>query len=416
MRYLLFLQLLFLLFPAFSQPKKVDGYTGSTPYNVITQFKGNYFTVEKNDGLAIVNLDGTIAASGIKAPKVGFTRKFSIDYGVYFAQEGDHIVLKNLAGKALGQGKFSEISPFVADNTVVQLQTAPGTTVLAYIDTTGREIVRFDARKYSVIANPTSKRISWVFTFLSNFLPFRDGLTPIQSDEKDKYGFINKELKLVIPFAYKNVSPFSEGLAAVKNDDGNWGYINTSGKLVIPYNYSRSPSRFSSGLAKVKNNEARFGFINKANKLVIPASYQLATHFYKGYALVQEDYDSPALLIDTTGSIIARFPKDASFINNDMPGPGISGKEEVEYPFYISETLKQLVDEGKGIFTKAGKYALIDKKGNIILDFNYNYLSDYHGGKMFAHKSDFINNSTQNTYGIINEKGEMVVDISKPEF
>jgi hypothetical protein len=316
----------------------------------------------------------------------------------------------------MGQSKYKEIAPFVTDNTIVQLQSPGVNSVLAYIDTTGKEIVRFDAKKYAGVVNPVGKKYPTLFTFLSSFVPFSDGLTPVHSDEKDKYGFVNKELKLIIPIGFKYACSFSEGLAVVQNNDGSWGYVNTSGKLVIPYDYSNRPSRFSSGLAKVLNSERRFGYINKVNKLVIPAKYETATHFYKGYALVREKYNSPALLIDSTGNIIATFPNDVSFINTEKPGAGISSGEQGEYPFYTSETLKQVVDEGKGIFEKGLRYGLIDNKGNIILGLKYIYLSEYNDGKMFAQRSQFINNLTQNEYGIINDKGEMIIKIAKPEF
>lgn len=416
MRLLIISWLLLLFAPCFAQTKKTEGYVGNIPYSCATQFKGYYFTVERKDGYAIIDLAGNEIGSRIKPPTIGFTKRFAIDYGVYFAQEGDYIVLKNLSGKTIGQSKYTEISPFITDNTVVQVQSTPGTFVFAFIDTAGKEIVRFDSKKYSLIANPTTKKVSFAITSPRNFIPFSDGLTPLKSDEKDKYGFINRELKIVIPVVYKGASSFSEKLAAVQNNDGNWGYINTSGSLVIPYTYSRRPSRFSSGVAKVENSDGLYGYINKSNKVVIPARYKRATHFYKGYALVQEDYNSPALLIDTAGNTIATFPKDANFKNNDKPDAGIFGLERVEYPFYVSETLQQLVDEGKGIFEKGINYALIDNKGNFVLDFNYKYLSDYHAGKMFAHKSEFKNNSTQNTYGVIDDQGEFLINIVKPNF
>lgn len=416
MKLLILSSMLLLAYPCFSQIKKVQGYTGNIPYSCSVKFQGSYFTVERQDGYAIADLDGNMIITGIKAPVVEFTKEIHIDYNIYFAKEGNNIVLKNLSGKTLGTGKYSQITPFITDNTIVQLQSAPGTIVLAYIDTTGKEIVRFDKKQYSAIANPSGKKTALAFISLSNFVPYSNGLTLIKSDELEKYGFIDKKLKLVIPFAYRNACPFSEGLAAVQNNDGIWGYIDTHGKLIIPYTYSHRPFRFSSGLAKVKNNDGDFGYINKANKLVIPAKYKNATHFYKGYALVREAYNGIALLIDSTGNTIASFPKGAQFINEDESAPGISAQDNPDPPFYTSETLRQLVDEGKGIFKKGMHYGLIDKKGNIILDFNYNFLSDYHNGKMFAYKSEFINQKTQHEYGIIDETGKMIVNVVKPEF
>ena len=47
-----------------------------------------------------------------------------------------------------------------------------------------------------------------------------------------KYGFIDKNGKVVIEPQFDNVSAFSEGLAKVEKD-GKWGFIHKSGKVVI---------------------------------------------------------------------------------------------------------------------------------------------------------------------------------------
>lgn len=419
MRYVI-LSTLILVFSGFhllGQPKKVIGYAGDG-FNYKTRFIRDKFTVLRNDGYAIVNLEGKDLLTGIKVPKVGFKEIFSIDYGVFFSQEKDHIVLKNISGKLLGKGKFQKITPFIMDVTTVELKNDAGMEIIAYIDTTGTEVTQFDKEKYLSIIPQNKKTGLTTFEvkamFLKGFLPFRDGLSPIQSDASDKFGFFNKSLKLAIPAEYSAADSFSESLAAVRNNDGNWGYINTKGQLVIPYTYSRRPSCFSSGRAKVESKEGKYGYINKDNKLIISAIYEYATSFYKGYALVRTDYNSPVQLIDTTGIIVSNFSK-GSYIDNPDRWAGVSGKEE-EYTFFVSETLRQLVDHGKGIFTYGLSYGLADFKGNQVLDFKYKYLADYHDGKMFGYWTEYKNNSTSHTYGIINDKGELVIEIVNSEF
>ena len=126
---------------------------------------------------------------------------------------------------------------------------------------------------------------------------------------------------------------------------------------------------------------------------------------------------SPAVLIDTAGNVVATFPKKAIYIDDATPPAGIGGGDpEFEYPFYISETLRELVDEGKGIFTDALNYGLIDNKGNMILGFKYQRLSDLHGGKMFAHSSTNVNGSNHSDMGIIDDKGNWLVQIVAPQF
>ena len=75
-----------------------------------------------------------------------------------------------------------------------------------------------------------------------------------------------------------------------------------------------------------------------------------------------------------------------------------------------------MVDYGKGIFTQGLRYGLVDIKGNIVLDFKYTLLSDYHDGMMFAHLSEFIDGSTQHTYGIVDDAGQLLLKIVDSAF
>ena len=322
------------------------------------------------------------------------------------------MVLKKATGQPLGVGKYTEVLPFSTNNTIVRVPSSPLNWTVAYIDTLGKEIVRFDEKKYLSIVNP-NKPGGYTLMSVSQFFPFSEGLTPVKSEITGQYGYINRKLELAIPFSFRNARPFSEGLAAVQNADGNWGFINTLGKLVIPYTYSMPASRFASGLAKVQSKQAKFGFINKDNVVVIQPKYQFATSFYKGYALAKESYSQPAEFIDSTGAVIATFPKDLVYIDN---ATAAFSDDQFELPFYTSSTLQQLVDEGRGIFMKGTSYGLADNKGQVVLDFKYQYLSDFHKGKLFAHYNAYINSKTINQLGIIDDKGNWLIEISPSQF
>ena len=253
-------------FYANAQPVKVEGYAiMSNTY--ITQFDGSCFTLQKKDGIAVVDLTGKTMVSGLKAPtpSLSIFKNFNLPIykGLFFADLGNGIVLKNVNGQTLGSGKYSDVKPFETWNTPVRVPSPPGTWIAAYLDTNGKEIVRFDVKKYLAITDPASKLGGVTFVTLEDFLPFSEGLTPIKSKVSGKYGYINKGLQLAIPVSFKAARPFSEGLAAVENADGLWGFIDTKGKLVIPYNYSNSPGRFASGLAKVQSRDGKFGYVSK---------------------------------------------------------------------------------------------------------------------------------------------------------
>src|SRR5580700_6176502 len=49
---------------------------------------------------------------------------------------------------------------------------------------------------------------------------------------KGKYGFIDKNAKVVVPFVFDDAKIFSEGLAAVLVGDW-WGYIDEDGHFIL---------------------------------------------------------------------------------------------------------------------------------------------------------------------------------------
>lgn len=404
-----------LLMPyANAQSIKVTGTAGSTGA-YLTEFDGDYFTVGRNDGWAVVDLQGKTLMSGLKAPVSDVLRRVSLYHGVLFVDDGTgKIVLRRATGELLGTEKYKAVLPFETDNAVVALPSAPGTWTVGYVDTTGKMVVRYDSKKYVSIVQPPKGSPVYGPTTLSQFSPFSGGFITISSPVTGKCGYLNKALELAIPFDFKEVRPFSNGFAAVKNVDGNWGYINTSGKLVIPYLYSLAPGPFRSGLAKVQAKDGKFGFINANNSLVIQPKYRYATNFYRGYALARESSVQPIVLIDTAGTVVASFPKDLLYIDTKQT-VALSGTAD-ESPYYVPATLQQLVDEGLGVFQKGGNYGLMDNKGQVALDFKYQYLGDLHKGRLFAHYYAYVNNGPFNQFGIIDVKGNWLVEIVPSQF
>jgi len=79
----------------------------------------------------------------------------------------------------------------------------------------------------------------------------------------EKAGFINKAGELVIDYVFDRAMSFSEDLATVKYERrGLWGYIDKNGKLVLDCIYDLVPRSFSSNIALVKIN-GKPGYINK---------------------------------------------------------------------------------------------------------------------------------------------------------
>ena len=60
---------------------------------------------------------------------------------------------------------------------------------------------------------------------------------------------------------YRNVSSYSEGLAAVQSANGKWGFVNERQQWVIEPRFE-DVKGFQTGRAAVKQN-GKWGFINK---------------------------------------------------------------------------------------------------------------------------------------------------------
>ena len=116
---------------------------------------------------------------------------------------------------------------------------------------------------------------------------YNEGLIGVKLN--DKWGFVDKTGREIIPLKYDGVGSFYEGLAEVKLN-GKWGFIDKTGKEVIPFKYD-STGFFSEGLAEVKLNGKR-GFIDKTGKEVIPLKYDDVWPFREGRATVRLNGES----------------------------------------------------------------------------------------------------------------------------
>ncbi|HEY5122649.1 MAG TPA: WG repeat-containing protein, partial [Ignavibacteria bacterium] len=75
---------------------------------------------------------------------------------------------------------------------------------------------------------------------LSDLIPYRSG---------DKWGFCDKNKRIIIPVKYDDVRNFREELAPVKLND-KWGFVNKESMEIIPPKYENVWA-FSEGLASV---------------------------------------------------------------------------------------------------------------------------------------------------------------------
>jgi len=95
-----------------------------------------------------------------------------------------------------------------------------------------------------------------------------------RTNEKELYGFINKEGKEVIPCQFERLSDFFNGFSKI-TQKGKTGLIDSTGKIIVKPKYSDiiRISPYPKGLIKVMSPEGLKGYVNKQGVEVIPCKY-----------------------------------------------------------------------------------------------------------------------------------------------
>ncbi len=114
-----------------------------------------------------------------------------------------------------------------------------------------------------------------------------------------KWGFLNMANKIIVPFIYDEALFFYENRAAVKLKD-SWGYVDDKGTVKVPFKYSRT-FRFSNGYAPV-NVHGRYGFVDLNGVEVVPPIYDDVYSYKKGVAKVV--LNGKIIFVDSTGKVV----------------------------------------------------------------------------------------------------------------
>ena len=233
--------------------------------------------------------------------------------------------------------------------------------------------------------------------FNNNTGDFHDGLAVFEKDFN--FGYVDTNGNIVIQPEYFMAYDFSEGLAAVANENDKHGFIDKNGNLVIPFMFEHNIDGtylyqgFSNGLAAVCIDD-KFGYINTDGDFVIEPKFYFAGRFNDGIALVI--VDGLYGYIDLNGNYIIepKFAHASSFQN---------GFAFVRMP-------------GNDDYENTGGYALINKTGDYITGENliyedgggYTFISEWSTGFVgeLARVALMVDNIAKFVY--INKNGDIV--------
>lgn len=182
---------------------------------------------------------------------------------------------------------------------------------------------------------------------------FTEGMAPLMSKKKNKWGFINSNGIIVIEPKYDTVYNFSNNTALVKKS-GKYYYINRKGGRKNVDLSIMQPLKYVNGYAKI-NVASGVGFIDKEFK-VLPIYGKEATDFNKEGTAVMLMEDKSVIYINGYGKPVLKTDWDR--VGN----------------FY----------NGLAWVSKNGKYGYINTRGELAIDTLFTSASDFSEGIAFV--------------------------------
>lgn len=245
--------------------------------------------VRKGSSRALIDRHGNIIRPFTTKPlRYGSETMFT---GFFIEGESDKTVLLNARGKQINPAN----SPNFSISTDGKYAIFMNGKNYKLIDTSGRTVYSF-SEGFFKNSNPGP----YVLSIREN-IGIWQGTVP--GDPRLYFSYLKTNGAWLTMEEFVDAEPFSEGMACVGKMDEygtlKYGFIDKDGKIAIPFTYSKKPGSFHNGLACVipaGRSDFAAGFINKKGELVIKCKYPFSD-FYKGFSFYG-DY-----MLDTAGNM-----------------------------------------------------------------------------------------------------------------
>lgn len=302
------------------------------------------------------------------------------------------------------------------------------------------------------ITIPSDAKLHLIPPEYSNFVHVSPKLIAVL--KADKWGFIDREGKTVIPFEFDYLGIFIEGMAIIKkgnkvgcvDDKGtlyfsenlppicekilkgnkdNLDAVNILKKSVnteqgndngaaIDLQHFGKVQNFSEGMSVV-NIDGKFGFVNRKGQVVIPAKYQEVGNFSEGLArfmIIDEDYNSKWGFLNSKGDVVidAVFEEAGDFRSGLAPVLLKVGND-IQRWGYINKTGKIVIQplfsgaeefsERYAAVCEYVKWGYINTSGALVIPYQFQEAGHYVNGWAKVKKDGKV--------GYINKAGRFVI-------
>ena len=279
--------------------------------------------------------------------------------------------------------------------------------------------------------NSNSSINSWHLDAYMAYLEGEDSLNYEKFNEykiklTEKWGVIDTENKIIVPFYFESISSFKNGCAFVckdgnfglinklgvaiteckysyysfckennlylvsignvDTDKNNWGFIDNDGNEVLSCSHNYNICIYHEDKARIYIEELGWGFIDTNAKIIISCQYESVNSFSQGLAAAKKN--NKWGFVNTSNQIVIPFEYDECFWFYD----GLSVvKNADKYGFInlLGEVVTPIEYDKVGNFkegycevSKDGKMGFIDKKGDLKIStkYKFNYQSNFENG------------------------------------
>ena len=181
------------------------------------------------------------------------------------------------------------------------------------------------------------------YYLLSDYMFYSEGLLTV-SDGNGRYGYLDEKCQTAFEFTKDEVRPFSEGFAAVGNEE-TFHWINTSGEQILP---------------RLENGGTPYG----------------GTNFYNGKAYLWDE-DGVFFILGDDGRTVRIENKD--LVVDYLYRVGTDKGEDVDYAKYIQSFSNQWTPEQRN-----GQWTFISGSGKPLSPFQYDEVRRFSNGSAVA--------------------------------
>ncbi len=214
-----------------------------------------------------------------------------------------------------------------------------------------------------------------------SLIPFRQG---------NVWGYADADKKIIIKPIYDQANFFYEGYASVKKGE-KFGYINKSGKVLIPFNYF---------IAK----PFRYGYFDN------PARHKTDTVLFAGASVRKDGYE---ICINTKGTTMPRCPaiNENTVIDNFAENTSVKTYSNIKangnlYDKIVDDYNVINGDDNYYIAVKNNLYGVFNNKFSIVIPFEYSSLK-----KLTISNVDYLLAEKKGKQGVLKGNGSAYIAV-----